>query len=102
MLITGAIRQHFDYTAWASARLVKADPQQRESEMYGQLLAAIGGAKQRVWLSFGYFVPDPRTKQTIWQFHRFQFQSGQFSNIGLQIFRKIIAGHQLIPRGIRH
>ena len=47
------------------ARLVKADPQQRESEMYGQLLAAIGAAKQRVWLSFGYFVPDPRTKQTL-------------------------------------
>jgi len=49
----------------SSARLVKADPQQRESEMYGQLLGAIGGAKQRVWLSFGYFVPDPRTKQTL-------------------------------------
>lgn len=47
------------------ARLVKADPQQRESEMYGQLLSAIGRARERVWLSFGYFVPDPRTKQTL-------------------------------------
>jgi cardiolipin synthase len=45
------------------ARLVKADPQ--ESEMYGELLGAIGRAKQRVWLSFGYFVPDPRTKRTL-------------------------------------
>ncbi len=45
------------------ARLVKADPQ--ESEMYGELLGAIGRAKQRVWLSFGYFVPDPRAKQTL-------------------------------------
>ena len=45
------------------ARLVKADPQ--ESEMYGELLGAIGRAKQRVWLSFGYFVPDPRTKSAL-------------------------------------
>jgi cardiolipin synthase len=49
----------------SAARLVKTDPQQGESEMYGQILSAIGGAKQRVWLSFGYFVPDPRTKQTL-------------------------------------
>ncbi|HUQ26420.1 MAG TPA: phospholipase D-like domain-containing protein [Burkholderiales bacterium] len=49
----------------ARARLVKADPQSQESEMYGELLKAIGGAKARVWLAFGYFVPDPRTKQTL-------------------------------------
>ena len=47
------------------ARLVKADPQAGESEMYGELLKAIGSAERRVWLSFGYFVPDPRTKQTL-------------------------------------
>ena len=47
------------------ARLVQADPHQRESEMYGEILKAIGAAKRRVWLSFGYFVPDPRTKQTL-------------------------------------
>lgn len=47
------------------ARLVKADPQQGESEMYGELLSAIGKAKQRVWLSFGYFVPDPATKRAL-------------------------------------
>jgi cardiolipin synthase len=47
------------------ARLVKADPQARESEMYGELLKAIDRAERRVWLSFGYFVPDPRTKSTL-------------------------------------
>jgi cardiolipin synthase len=47
------------------ARLVKADPQAGESEMYGELLKAIGRAERRVWLAFGYFVPDPRTKQAL-------------------------------------
>ena len=47
------------------ARLVKTDPHQRESEMYGEILKAIGNSQRRVWLSFGYFVPDPRTKQTL-------------------------------------
>ena len=47
------------------ARLVKADPDTREAEMYGELLGAIGRAKQRVWLAFGYFVPDPRTKSAL-------------------------------------
>ena len=47
------------------ARLVRADPHQGESEMYGELLKAIGGAEHRVWLSFGYFVPDPRTKRAL-------------------------------------
>ena len=47
------------------ARLVKADPQSQESEMYGELLKAIGKAEGRVWLAFGYFVPDPRAKQAL-------------------------------------
>ena len=47
------------------ARLVKADPRSQESEMYGELLKAIGKAEGRVWLSFGYFVPDPRAKQAL-------------------------------------
>jgi len=47
------------------ARLVKADPQAGESEMYGELLKTIGKAERRVWLAFGYFVPDPRTKQAL-------------------------------------
>jgi cardiolipin synthase A/B len=60
--------QHFPPLAprgSARARLVKADPQSRESEMYGELLGAIGRAQRRAWLAFGYFVPDPRTKQTL-------------------------------------
>jgi cardiolipin synthase len=47
------------------ARLVTADPQSQESEMYGELLKAIGKAQGRVWLAFGYFVPDPRAKQAL-------------------------------------
>ena len=47
------------------ARLVQADPHAGESETYGEILKAIGAAKGRVWLSFGYFVPDPRTKQAL-------------------------------------
>ena len=33
--------------------------------MYAALLAAIGEARSRVWLTFGYFVPDPRIKQAL-------------------------------------
>jgi cardiolipin synthase len=33
--------------------------------MYQALLDAIGSAKRRVWLTFGYFVPDPQTKQAL-------------------------------------
>jgi len=47
------------------ARLVKADPLSQESETYGELLKAIGKAEGRVWLAFGYFVPDPRAKQAL-------------------------------------
>ncbi len=47
------------------ARLVKSDPDAGQSEMYGEMLRAIGNAKHRAWLTIGYFVPDPRTKQTL-------------------------------------
>jgi cardiolipin synthase len=46
-------------------RVVSADPVDRESEMYAQLLAAIGRARSRIWLTIGYFVPDPVTKQAL-------------------------------------
>jgi len=46
-------------------RVVSADPGERESEMYGQLLGAIGRARSRVWLTVGYFVPDPVLKQAL-------------------------------------
>jgi cardiolipin synthase len=45
-------------------RVVKASPEEG-SEMYAALLEAIGAAKSRVWLTFGYFVPDPRMKQAL-------------------------------------
>jgi cardiolipin synthase len=46
-------------------RVVRGDPGREASEMYRALLAAIAGAKSRVWLTFGYFVPDPQTKQVL-------------------------------------
>jgi cardiolipin synthase A/B len=49
----------------AEMRVVSADPLDRESEMYGQLLAAVGRARSRVWLNVGYFVPDPGIKQAL-------------------------------------
>jgi cardiolipin synthase len=48
-------------------RAVSADPVDRESEMYAQLLAAIGRARSRVWLTIGYFVPDPVMKEALIQ-----------------------------------
>jgi cardiolipin synthase len=46
-------------------RVVRGDPGRETSEMYRALLGAIGGARERVWLTFGYFVPDPLTKQAL-------------------------------------
>jgi cardiolipin synthase len=46
-------------------RVVRTDPGREASEMYRELLAAIARAKRRVWLTFGYFVPDPQTKQVL-------------------------------------
>jgi cardiolipin synthase len=33
--------------------------------MFGAIVSTIARAKQRVWLTFGYFVPDPLTRQTL-------------------------------------
>jgi cardiolipin synthase A/B len=46
-------------------RVVRGDPGREASEMYRTLLAAIAAAKSRAWLTFGYFVPDPQTKQVL-------------------------------------
>jgi cardiolipin synthase len=46
-------------------RVVSADPVDRESEMFAQLMEAIGRARSRVWLTIGYFVPDPASKQAL-------------------------------------
>ena len=47
------------------ARVVRSDPDRGESEMYSELLGRISRARSRVWLTFGYFVPDPRTVQVL-------------------------------------
>ena len=39
-------------------RVVSSDPEQGRSEMYTTLLRRIGTARERVWLTVGYFVPD--------------------------------------------
>jgi cardiolipin synthase A/B len=46
-------------------RVVRGDPGRETSEMYQELLARIGRAQSRAWLTFGYFVPDPQTKQAL-------------------------------------
>ena len=47
------------------ARVVASDPVREKSEMYGALHHAIRNAKSRVWLTIGYFVPDPETLQVL-------------------------------------
>jgi cardiolipin synthase len=42
-------------------RLVAGDPEAGESETQRAILAAVGSAQQRAWLTYGYFVPDPPT-----------------------------------------
>ncbi len=40
-------------------RLLSSDPASGKSEMYGALLSEIGNARSHVWLTVGYFAPDP-------------------------------------------
>jgi cardiolipin synthase len=47
------------------ARVVRSDPGREMNEMYSELLGRVGRAQSRVWLTFGYFVPDPQTKQVL-------------------------------------
>ena len=42
-------------------RVIAQDPQTQRNEVYVEVLSAIGHAEQHVWLTFGYFVPDPQT-----------------------------------------
>lgn len=46
-------------------RLVAADPLIERSELYVALLSAIENALRRVWLTYGYFVPDDRLLQSL-------------------------------------
>lgn len=46
-------------------RLVAADPLTARSELYVALLSAIDQARRRVWLTYGYFVPDARSLRAL-------------------------------------
>lgn len=46
-------------------RVVGSDPALGRSETYAWLLERIGAARSRVWLTVGYFVPDPDTKRAL-------------------------------------
>jgi cardiolipin synthase len=46
-------------------RVVASDPESSKSETYVALLSAIEQAERRVWLTYGYFVPDPTTIETL-------------------------------------
>jgi cardiolipin synthase len=46
-------------------RVVASDPAAERSEMYAALLERVNAARSRVWLTVGYFVPDPQTKAAL-------------------------------------
>jgi len=46
-------------------RVVRAQPGGDSAEMYDALLTAIGKARRRVWLTVGYFAPDPGMQQAL-------------------------------------
>lgn len=48
-----------------AVRLVAADPAAQRSEFYVALLSAIEHARHRIWLTYGYFVPDERMLDTL-------------------------------------
>lgn len=48
-----------------AARVVKSDPESKQSETYVALLSAIKQAERRVWLTNGYFVPDPQLMEVL-------------------------------------
>jgi len=46
-------------------QVMTSDPGSGKSEMYGAFLDAIGKARRRVWITMGYFAPDPPTLQAL-------------------------------------
>jgi cardiolipin synthase len=46
-------------------QVVRSDPSRETSEMYLALLSTIANAKRRIWLTIGYFVPDPEIKRAL-------------------------------------
>ena len=63
-----AAAEYFPRTAergeW-TMRVVASDPEAGASEMYVALLSAIEQAERRVWLTYGYFAPDPATIEAL-------------------------------------
>lgn len=48
-----------------AVRLIAADPLAERSELYVALLSAMSHARQRIWLTYGYFVPDEGVLQAL-------------------------------------
>ena len=48
-----------------AVQLVAADPLAESSELYLALLSAIAHAHRRIWLTYGYFVPDQRIVEAL-------------------------------------
>jgi cardiolipin synthase len=46
-------------------QVVRSDPGGEKSEMYVALLGALGQARSRAWLTYGYFAPDPQMKRVL-------------------------------------
>jgi cardiolipin synthase len=46
-------------------RVVTSDPEAGASETYVALLSAIAQAERRIWLTYGYFVPDDATIEAL-------------------------------------
>jgi cardiolipin synthase len=46
-------------------RVVVGDPRRDDNQTFAALLNAITYADERVWLTYGYFVPDPITLRTL-------------------------------------
>jgi cardiolipin synthase len=46
-------------------QVMTSDPESGRSQMYSALLDAIGKAKKRIWVTMGYFAPDPPTVQAL-------------------------------------
>lgn len=46
-------------------RAVASDPSTQQSELYVALLSALDHARDRAWLTYGYFVPDDRVLKSL-------------------------------------
>jgi cardiolipin synthase len=46
-------------------QVMTSDPESGRSQMYGALLDAMAKAERRIWITMGYFAPDPPTVQAL-------------------------------------